>query len=222
MTNEMNTLLQQSVTAALPNAVIYARVSTQQQAKEGYSLQAQVDSCTNYAESNGYSVSKIFTDIGSARTLDRPNFKEMIKFCSKKENNVKAIITWRLDCITRKFDDFSSILEFAKRNKIKILTTDGYDLDNPESILMYRIALSLSSFEKEQYSQRIKLGLKHRAEQGYYPYTAPNGYKNSKDGLIIDNEKAKYIKKVFDLYDKGNSLNKTAKMLYLFLFSIPI
>ena len=94
MTNEMNTLLQPSTAVTLPNAVIYARVSTQQQAEEGYSLQAQVDSCTNYAESNGYSISKIFTDIGSARTLDRPNFKEMIKFCSNKENNVKTIITW--------------------------------------------------------------------------------------------------------------------------------
>jgi len=90
-----------------------------------------VDACTQYAQSNGYTITKIFTDIGSARTLDRPNFKEMIKFCSNKENNVKTIITSKFNRLCRGEEGYIELSAFVQKNDIKLLT--AYENNSDES-----------------------------------------------------------------------------------------
>ncbi len=92
-------------------AVIYCRVSTTEQAKEGNSLITQERACREYAERTGYTVTKVFVDSGeSAKTADRPELKEMLSFCSKAaKNNISAVIVYKLDRLARNTNGHSHI-----------------------------------------------------------------------------------------------------------------
>lgn len=92
---------------------IYLRVSTEEQAKEGFSIDNQKRACMDYAKMNGYEIKKIFTDDGkSARTTERPAFQEM--FTLMKEKPVDALIFYKLDRLFRNVGDFANIRKELK------------------------------------------------------------------------------------------------------------
>lgn len=92
---------------------IYLRVSTDEQAKEGFSLDNQKRACVEYAKINGYEIKDIFQDDGkSARTMDRPAFQKMM--ATAKEKPVTAIIFYKIDRIFRNVGDFSRIRREVK------------------------------------------------------------------------------------------------------------
>ena len=89
------------------NVVLYLRVSSEEQAKFGYSIDNQRKECINFSERNGYHVAKIFVDEGkSAKDLNRHEAREMLSFCGKSKNCIDAIIVWRLDRLTRNTMDY--------------------------------------------------------------------------------------------------------------------
>mgnify|MGYP002626466992 CR=1 FL=1 len=84
------------------NAIIYTRVSTEEQSKQGISIETQLKDCTNFATNNGYHVRNVYIEEGmSAKNLNRPKAQEMLKYCNISKNNVQAIIVWRLDRLSR-------------------------------------------------------------------------------------------------------------------------
>ena len=81
----------------MEKAVIYARVSSEEQAKHGFSIGNQKKVCVEFAQKSGFVVDKIFVDEGnSAKNLDRPEIQELMTYCGKKKNNIKALVIWRL------------------------------------------------------------------------------------------------------------------------------
>lgn len=87
---------------------IYLRVSTDEQAREGFSIENQKRACIDYAKSNGYLIKKVFIDDGkSARTTERQAFQEM--FGLVKEHPVEAIIVYKIDRLARNVADFANI-----------------------------------------------------------------------------------------------------------------
>lgn len=87
---------------------LYIRVSTDEQAKEGFSIDNQKRACMDYAQNNGYSVKHVFVEDGkSARTTDRPAFQEM--FTLVKEKPTDAFIFYKIDRLFRNVSDFSTI-----------------------------------------------------------------------------------------------------------------
>ena len=74
----------------ITKAVVYARVSSEEQAKHGFSIENQKKVCCEFAQKNGYNVDKIFVDEGkSAKNLDRPEIQELMNYCAKKKNNIE-------------------------------------------------------------------------------------------------------------------------------------
>ncbi|OGM26862.1 hypothetical protein A3D00_03165 [Candidatus Woesebacteria bacterium RIFCSPHIGHO2_02_FULL_38_9] len=93
---------------------IYCRVSTDEQAKEGYSVDNQKRACSEYAKSNGYDVKAIFTDEGeSARTTNRPEFQRMLG--ALKNKPVDALIAYKIDRICRNVADFANLRKELKK-----------------------------------------------------------------------------------------------------------
>ena len=79
----------------MEKAVVYARVSSEEQAKHGFSIDNQKRQCIEFAEKQGYSVTKVFVDEGkSAKNLERPEIQELMAYCSKKKNKISAVIIW--------------------------------------------------------------------------------------------------------------------------------
>ena len=206
----------------MEKAVIYVRVSSEEQAKHGFSIENQKKVCIEFAEKNGYFVDKVFVDEGkSAKNLERPEIQELMTYCRKKKNNIKAVVIWRLDRISRNSTDYHGVLRplFEGRG-IKLLSATETNVDTMEGDLMRTIGVGIAEYERKLIGARTKAGLRQKASQGEYPHQAPIGYKNitRKDGsktIIIDDKNAFYIKKAFEMYDGGMySLRSLAEKLY--------
>lgn len=203
----------------MEKTVIYARVSSEEQAKHGFSIENQKRVCTEFAQNNGYIVDKLFVDEGkSAKNLERPEIQELMAYCSKKKNNIKALVIWRLDRISRNTTDYHGVLRpLFERKGIKLLSATEANVDTLEGDLMRNIGMSFAEYERKVIGARTLAGLQQKAEQGEYPRQAPIGYKNytREDGsktIIIDETKAFYVKRAFELYASGMySLRSLAK-----------
>ena len=206
----------------MEKAVIYVRVSSEEQAKHGFSIENQKKVCIDFAEKQGYYVAKIFVDEGkSAKNLERPEIQELMDYCSKKKNNINAVVIWRLDRISRNTTDYHGVLRpLFERKGIKLLSATEANVDTIEGDLMRNIGMSFAEYERKIIGFRTIAGLRQKASQGEYPHQAPIGYKNItlKDGskaVIIDDKNAFYIKRAFELYDSGMySLRSLTEKLY--------
>lgn len=170
----------------MEKAVIYARVSSEEQAKHGFSIENQKKVCIDFAEKQGYYVSKVFVDEGkSAKNLERPKMQELMDYCSKKKNNINAVVIWRLDRISRNTTDYHGVLRpLFERKGIKLLSATEANVDAIEGDLMRNIGMSFAEYERKIIGFRTIAGLRQKASQGEYPHQAPIGYKNvtRKDG----------------------------------------
>lgn len=205
----------------MKKAVIYARVSSEEQAKHGFSIENQKKQCKEFAERNGYYVEKMFVDEGkSAKNLDRPEIQDLITYCSKKSNKINAVIIWRLDRISRNNEDYHGVLRpLFERKGITLLSATEANVNTIEGDLMRNIGMSFAEYERKVIGARTKAGLRQKAEQGGYPHHAPFGYKNitNPDGsktIIMDERKIMYVRRAFELYDSGMySLKSLTKKL---------
>ena len=206
----------------ITKAVVYARVSSEEQAKHGFSIENQKKVCCEFAQKNGYNVDKIFVDEGkSAKNLDRPEIQELMNYCAKKKNNIEAVIIWRLDRISRNNTDYHGVLRpLLAKKEIKLLSATEANVETIEGELMRNIGMSFAEYERQVIGARTIAGLRQKASQGEYPHQAPIGYKNvsREDGsktVVIDENTAFYIKQAYNLYDSGMySLKTLTEKLY--------
>ena len=118
----------------MPKAVIYCRVSTEEQAKHGFSLGQQQKECVEFAVKSGYEVDKIFIEEGeSAKNLVRTELKKMFEYCVENRKKIDALIFWKWDRLSRgEQKDYLVLGEFFNKNQIKPLSVTENNDDTPE------------------------------------------------------------------------------------------
>jgi site-specific DNA recombinase len=183
--------------------VIYCRVSTKEQAEEGNSLITQERLCKEYAAKQGYSVVAVFVEHGeSAKTADRTELKKLISFCMIKKNNVKAVIVYKIDRLSRNTDDYSQIRIMFKKYGVEIKSTSEHFEDTPAGRFMENIIANVAQFDNDVRAERSIGGMKEAVREGRYVWMAPFGYSNGKlngKANIIPNESAGIVKEIFSL-----------------------
>lgn len=160
------------------NAIIYVRVSTEEQKKKHYSIAGQTDECLKFAKINGYNVVKVFAEEGkSAKTLNRPVLQNLFKFLKTNHKNIDAIIFWKWDRLSRGEDaDYVELGRlFSRYDIIPLSTLENNEL-SPEAKLMRKITRATSAYELDKDSQRTILGLMNKVKMGQFPGKAPVGY----------------------------------------------
>jgi len=139
----------------------------------------------------------------------RPQAQELLSFCGKKKNNIDAVIVWRLDRLSRNNTDYhGEIKPLLEQKGIKLLSATEANNDTIEGELMRNISMDFAEYERKLIGVRTLAGMKEKAAQGQYPHKAPIGYKNvtmsdKSKKIIIDEDRAFYIKRAFNLYDSG-------------------
>ena len=204
------------------NAIIYVRVSTEEQAKKGYSIDGQAERCKEYAFRMGYEVVKVFVEEGkSAKDLNRPVLQAMFKYMKTNHKNIDVLIFWKWDRLSRGEDcDYVELGTMFRKYGITPLSTVENNENSPEAKLMRRITFATSTYELDKDSQRTKMGMQRKAEEGYFPGKAPIGYVNKRDsedkGYIAINEtQAFYVKRCFEYYGSGMySLDSLGDKMY--------
>lgn len=203
----------------IKNAVLYIRVSTDEQAKHGYSIEAQEKACAEFAKKEGYSVAKAFLDDGySAKDLNRPKIQELFSFCDKKKNNIQAIIVWKLDRLSRSTEDYHGFISpFCIKNNLTLLSVTEGNGNSITDELARNIYMSFAQFERKNTALRVNFGMRAMAENGIYPSRAPIGYKNvrveknGKSTIQIDETRAMFVRRAFELYATGAYTVKTLR-----------
>ena len=182
--------------------MIYCRVSTKEQVEEGNSLVTQEKNCREYAKKNGYEIEALFIEQGeSAKTADRTELKKLMSFCASKKNNISAVISYKIDRISRNTDDYSQIRILLKRYGVEIKSTSEFFEDNPAGRFMENIIANVAQFDNDVRAERSVGGMRDAVREGRYVWMAPYGYSNVKvsgKSTIAPNRLAPLVKKVFE------------------------
>src|ERR1039458_5598173 len=161
------------------NAVIYCRVSSKEQI-EGTSLESQELACHDYARSKGMRVLKVFVEQGeSAKFADRTQLLELIDFCRQNKGNVDAVLVWKIDRFARNVADHYSIKTTLLKYGVRVASvTEPIDSD-PTGKLMEGVLASVAQFDNDVRAMRTVQGMRHRIQEGIFPWGPPFGYKSS-------------------------------------------
>ena len=183
-------------------AVIYCRVSTKEQVEEGNSLVTQERNCREYAIKNGYDIASVFVEQGeSAKTADRTELQKLFAYCANKKNEIKAIIAYKIDRISRNTDDYSQIRILLKRYGVEIKSTSEYFENTPAGRFMENIIANVAQFDNDVRAERSTGGMLQAVREGRYVWMGPIGYSNSKTNgktNLAKNEMARFIKMAFE------------------------
>ena len=188
-------------------AGIYIRVSTEDQAREGFSLGEQEEKLKQLCDYKGYKVYKVFCDAGiSAKDMEhRPKFQEMLK--DMKDGKINYIVAYKLDRVTRSVRDLEELIsQLEKYNTYLVCDRDDVNTSTANGRFFVRMLTVLSQLEIEIVSERTKFGLNGAIKSGHLPGQVALGFK--KDGnkkTIIDPATAPIVKRVFDLYLQGKT-----------------
>src|SRR5882724_11951022 len=162
-------------------AVIYCRVSTKEQVEEGNSLATQERNCREYASKHGYEIAQVFIEEGeSAKTADRTELQKLLRFCSDKKQQIKAVIIYKIDRLSRNTDDYSQLRLLLKRYGVEIKSTSEYFENTPAGRFMENIIANVAQFDNDVRTERSVNGMKDAMREGRYVGIAPLGYENIK------------------------------------------
>ena len=164
---------------------IYTRVSTEDQAREGFSLSEQRERLEAMCKYKGYEIYDHYEDAGiSAKTGNhRPEFDRMLDDIKNKKIN--TIVTLKLDRLTRSVYDWENIMTFLEENNAYIdCANDEINTTNANRKLVSRLLMSVSQNEIERTSERTKIGLSGAIKNGNIPGHTPLGYKRDEKKLV--------------------------------------
>lgn len=200
-------------------AAIYIRVSTDAQAEEGYSIDAQKEQLAAYCISKGIKNYEFYIDGGwSGSNLERPEMQRLIN--DAKEDKLSHCIVYKLDRLSRSQKDTLYIIEDVLNpyGVDFVSLTESLDTSTPVGRLMIGILSAFAQLERENIRIRTRMGMKERVKEGYWMGGGriPFGYDYDKEqGVLVPNKDAEKVRQAYDLYIQGYSGQSIANMLGL-------
>ena len=188
------------------NAGLYIRVSTEDQAREGFSLPEQEKRLRAMCEYKGYEIYKLYKDAGiSAKTGNtRPAFEELLQDIRDKKCN--TIVVLKLDRLTRSVFDLEGIMNFLEENNAYLdCANEEINTTNSSGKMVARLLTTVSQNEIERTNERTKFGLSGAIKEGHIPARAPLGYKHIDKKLVPDPLTKDIVIRIYNLYFEGKS-----------------
>lgn len=190
---------------------LYPRVSTQEQAKEGYSITEQIERLTKYCEAMGWTVYKVYTDPGySGGDMDRPGLKDMIR--DVKDGRLDKVVVYKLDRLSRSQKDTLYLIEdvFLANNTDFVSMTENFDTSTSFGRAMIGILAVFAQLEREKIKERMVMGKEARAKEGKWPggSTEPIGYDYDEpnDLLLVNEYEAMQVRELYARFLEGMPL----------------
>lgn len=192
---------------------IYIRVSTLDQAREGYSLEAQENILRKWCSERKYTVYDLYADKGiSGKDIEhRPDMNRLLK--DAQNGSFDLVLFWALSRFTRSVSDLYSVMEkFKKWNVDMISYTESFDTSTPMGRAMIGIVGVFAQLERELTSERVGISMTERAIQGKRTCSEILGYDlDGKDSFKINEKEAEYVRFCFDEYLLRKNLSEVAK-----------
>ena len=195
-------------------AGLYIRVSTEDQAREGFSLPEQEKRLRAMCEYKGYEIYDVYKDAGiSAKTGNlRPEFERLLQ--DIRDKKVNTIVVLKLDRVTRSVYDMEGIMNFLEENDAYLdCANDDINTTNANGKMVARLLTTVSQNEIERTSERTKIGLTGAIKVGHIPHHAPLGYKHEDKKLVIDYATKDVAIRIFNMYHDGMTYQKISNVL---------
>ncbi len=183
---------------------LYARKSTDEPERQILSIEAQLAELREYAKKENLSLVREFVENKTAKEPGRDIFNDMLARVESGE--AEGILAWHPDRLARNSIDGGRIIYLIDTGKITALKFPTFWFDpTPQGKFMLSIAFGQSKYYVDNLSENIKRGIRQKLRNGIWPAWAPLGYINDKEKrcVVVDKEKAKYIRKAFELYATG-------------------
>jgi site-specific DNA recombinase len=191
---------------------IYTRVSSEEQALEGYSLDAQLHRLRAYCTSQGWTVADVYTDEGiSAKDMERPELQRML--ADIRDNKVDVVLVYKLDRLTRSVRDLYEMLHMFEQACVGFKSaTEVFDTTTAMGRLFITIVGALAQWERETIGERVYLGQAQMVREGkYFGHTPPYGYALRDGMLFVHPTEAYVVRTLFDLYLAGMGISRIVK-----------
>jgi len=197
-------------------AVLYARVSSKEQDREGFSIDAQLKLLRNYAAENEIHVAEEYVDVETAKVAGRTQFNAMVMFI-RTNPTIDTILVEKTDCLYRNLHDWVTVDEFD----IDVhFVKEGVDLSRDSRSsekFMHGIRVLMAKNYIDNLSEETRKGMLEKAEQGIWPTVAPLGYRNvvgpnGKKIIEVDPDAAPGVVRLFELFATGRYSLKQAGM----------
>ncbi len=204
-------------------AVLYARVSSKDQEREGYSIPAQLKLLREYARTHDFELVREFLDVETAKTTGRKQFGEMVRFFGENPQCRVAIVekTDRLyrnfrDCVT--LEDLEVEIHLPKEGQV--ISRDA----KSQAKLVHGIQVVIARNYIENLREEVRKGMREKAEQGIYPSRPPLGYQNNKleHTIEVDPKKAPIARRMFELYASSKHSLASLRQALLAEFGCPL
>src|SRR5215471_13155639 len=207
-----------------PTAVLYARVSSKEQEKEGFSIPAQLKLLRGYAGEHGFSILQEYVDVETAKRAGRTGFAAMVDFFKKQtktkplEHSCRILLVEKTDRLYRNIRDWVTLddleLEIHLVKENIVLSRDSRSSEK----FIHGIKVLMAKNYIDNLSEETKKGMLEKAEQGIYPTVAPLGYRNvagtdGKKTIEPDPDTTPLVTRLFEWYASGNySLKEVTTM----------
>jgi site-specific DNA recombinase len=204
---------------------IYCRVSTSEQAEQGYSINEQERLLIEWCEKNNYAVFKCYSDRGiSGKDIkNRPALKELLSDAEDKKFDM--VISWKINRISRRLADVLKIVDLLERNRITFKShSEPFETDTPAGKMQFQMMALIGEFERGTIAQNVKMGMCAKARMGEwcggivlgYDLIAVESLEESKRGktrLTINEKEAEIVRFIFNEYGNGKGYKAIANQL---------
>lgn len=194
---------------------IYIRVSTDEQANEGFSIASQKERLTAYVHSQEWDIYDFYVDDGySAKDTKRPALQRMLK--DAENNKIDVVLVHKLDRFTRNVRDLYSLLDDFEKCKVGFRSAqEQFDTTTPLGRAMMGMLGIFAQWERETIAERVYWGQEQMVNEGKRPGAiAPIGYDLVDGELIVNPIEAKFVRELFTLYINNNGIPTIAKILH--------
>lgn len=194
---------------------VYVRVSTQEQSRDGYSIDEQIERLRDYCKAMGWIIVKIYTDGGySGATTDRPALQDMIQDIKAKKGD--SVVVYKLDRLSRSQKDTLELIEdYFLANKVDFVSmTENFDTATPFGRAIIGILSVFAQLERETIKERTAMGREGRAKEGKFHGGGyvPIGYDYIEGLLKINEFEAMQIREIHKLYQEGKALRAIERL----------
>jgi len=196
---------------------IYTRVSTEDQAKEGYSLEVQREYLESFAKREGYEIYQVYSDDGiSGYSLERPALKNLIEDANQRKFD--PVLVYKIDRFSRNLRDLLNLMEkFSSYDVGFKSATEPFDTTTSAGKLMFQQLGSFAEFERNRIAERVFPGMLKGVKLGNWQGArySPYGYRYNKANklLEVDEQEARVVKIIFEMCLAGKSIRFVTEYL---------
>jgi site-specific DNA recombinase len=185
------------------DAVIYLRVSTEEQAKNN-SLGNQEVQTRQLCETLGYRVDKAFIEQCSAKTDDRPQLQDMLRYCERNHQRIAAVVVWKFDRWARNAADHLALKTLLRKRNISLKSVCETTDDSPSGMFMESVFAAAAQYDNDVRAQRTSDGMRASLAKGRWTFQLPLGYVKRDGRVQVDPVAGPLLREAFERFATGS------------------